>query len=204
MATDADSIRELEALVKQVDSGLVSSAEACASFGAYALCAYFYRREILFNLSLSKYSLSSLSQDDLAQSWLSLAKALIQAPRNIPPGFVLPICDNLEGSYSPEDALKHALALAKSRKSLKIIRTVLEELVEYHRSCGKESKSKGYVSELEAMSSDLDDSPTSGSARPARSCSEGSEIDTDLDIQNEAIEEAIEVLSSDSGVLLSG
>ncbi|KAM7535253.1 hypothetical protein Aperf_G00000100172 [Anoplocephala perfoliata] len=200
VAVDNDSIGELEMLVKQVDSGLVSSAEACAGFGAYALCAHFYRREILFNLSVSKDSLSSLSQVDLAQSWLSVAKALIRAPKNIPPGFAPPTCDTLEGSYSPEDALKCALSLAKSQKCPEILRTVLEELVEYHRSCGKETKAKEYASELEALSSDQDESPKSGSTGPARSCNKDSDVEIDLDTQKGAIGEAIDVLSSDSEV----
>nr|CDS30702.1 tonsoku protein [Hymenolepis microstoma] len=197
-ATDSDSKCDLEALAKQVDSGMVSSAEACASFGAYALCAHFYRREILFNMSLSKYSLSNLNPEDLAQSWLSVAKALIQAPKNMPSDFVPPTCETLEGSYSPESALKRALSLIASRRNSNVARNVLYELIEYYKSCGKESKANEYSTELENMS---DGNESSDSASdPILSRGKESEIDTNLDTQNDVMDEAIEVLSSDSEV----
>lgn len=150
-------------------------------------------------MSLSKFSLSSLSPEDLAQSWLSVAKALIQAPKNMPSNFVPPSCETLEGSYSPEGALKRALSLAESRRCSDIIRAVLDELIEYYKSCGKESKANEYSAELENMSNG-NESPNSASSDPIRSHDKESDVDSNLDTQNEVIDEAIEVLSSDSEV----
>ncbi len=105
------------ALSKQVDSALVSAAEACESLGAHALCAHFYRREIDFTLHLTDFSLPSstnLTECELAQSWLSLARALIQAPKNTPSAFSPPDQVQLPGSKTPEEALNTALASARA------------------------------------------------------------------------------------------
>ncbi|EUB60964.1 NF-kappa-B inhibitor-like protein 2 [Echinococcus granulosus] len=207
-ACGSDYTQRLAALARQVDSGLVSTAEACASLSAYAFCAHFYRQEILFTLSLTDYSLPktlSPSDEELAQSWLSVSRALIQAPKNTPPEFSLPDCANLPGSETPEKALKSALSKAKACGSINVMRDCLDELVEYHKSCGREAQAKVYFDELSALASD----GGSQICRPSTSCSNRfrdrikeseSDPDMDMDTQNESLDEAVEVLSSDSDV----
>ncbi|CDI98134.1 tonsoku protein [Echinococcus multilocularis] len=207
-ACGSDYTQRLAALARQVDSGLVSTAEACASLSAYAFCAHFYRQEILFTLSLTDYSLPktlSPSDEELAQSWLSVSRALIQAPKNTPPEFSLPDCANLPGSETPEKALKSALSKAKACGSINLMRDCLDELVEYHKSCGREAQAKVYFDELSALTSD----GGSQICRPSTSCSNRfhdrikeseSDPDMDMDTQNESLDEAVEVLSSDSDV----
>ncbi|KAL5108944.1 Tonsoku-like protein [Taenia crassiceps] len=208
-ACGSDYMQRLAALAEQVDSGLVSTAEACASLGAYVVCAHFYRREILFNLSLTQYSLPStirLSDEEVAQSWLSLSRALIQAPKNTPPGFSLPDCANLPCSETPEEALKSALSKAKACGSVNVVRDCLDELVEYYKSCGREAQAKLYFDELSASAS----SGESQVCRPSTSTCPNrfryrikdseSDPDVDIDTQNEPLDEAIDVLSSDSDV----
>lgn len=220
----SDYTQRLSALAEQVDSGLVSTAEACASLGAYAICAYFYRREILFNLSLTEYSLPNtirLSDEELAQSWFSLSRALIQAPKNTPPEFSLPDCANLPCSETPEEALKNALFKAKSCGSVDVMvcsllplvrlfqRDCLDELVEYYKSCGREAQAKFYLDELNASTSNGGSQvcrpPTSTYPNRFRDQIRESEsdLDVDMDNQNESLDDAIEVLSSDSGKLSS-
>ena len=115
---------QLALLAKQVDSGLVSAAEACASLGAHSLCAYYYRREILFNLSLTKHSLQGifgLKEEELAQSWLSVARALIQSPKNEPPDFSNSDIGRVANSNTPEEALMFALSKARASKSVDVM-----------------------------------------------------------------------------------
>ncbi|KAL5967472.1 Tonsoku-like protein [Taenia solium] len=208
-ACGSDYMQRLAALAEQVDSGLVSTAEACASLDAYVICAHFYRREILFNLSLAEYSLPNtvrLSDEELAQSWLSLSRALIQAPKNTPPEFSLPECTNLPCSKTPEETLKISLSKAKACGSVNVMRDCLDELVEYYKSCGREAQANLYLDELNALTSGdgsqacQPSTSTCSNRFRDRSKESESELDVDMDTQNVSLDEAIEVLSSDSDV----
>ena len=210
---------QLALLAKQVDSGLVSAAEACASLSAHSLCAYYYRREILFNLSLAELPGSfGLKEEELAQSWLSIARALIQAPKNEPPEFSPPDCGDLPGSNTPEEALKCALSKARTSKSADIVvgflfrphfcwfqRDCLDDLVEYYKSCGREADASTYLDELNTLAASFNggsEPSTPASSRERRKDEYDSDRDVDIATQNDTLYEIIEVLSSDSGMFL--
>ncbi|BHF73815.1 hypothetical protein SprV_0401689900 [Sparganum proliferum] len=210
--TSPEQLPILSETVKHMDAALVSAAEASRSLGAYVMCAEFYRREIDLIIKSPSFSISaSLSASELWQSWLSLARALVLTPKNTPASFVSTFTStSLPSSRATEEALCAALAAARGTDSVEAVRECLEELVEYHKSCGNTTTTQKFSAELRALPEPDDlQSQRSSQGRQRRGRTPSSQRVPEVEENNEddgsgssptPSGEGIDLLSSDSDI----